>query len=181
MPALIQDIAIVFIGRSVGPEGRDELNQLKREARAAVRQAASRLRPIVRNAAPNFTSRMRRSFRIKSTKAPRGGVAARLTTGQRVFYASFTNTENRSTIGWFDRSIESHLDADFGGGLLGAEVRQLAPRFGALIARRIYKQFLNRRLTGDLRITNAGFHIRPVSFNKQGGSGLASVLNFNIG
>lgn len=181
MPALIQDIAIVFTGRGVGPEGRDELNQLKREARTAVRQAASRLRPVVRNAAPNFTSRMRRSFRIKSTKAPRGGVAARLTTGQRVFYASFTNTENRSTIGWFDRTIESRLDVDFAGGALGAEVRQLAPRYGALIARRILKQFLDRSLTGELRITNAGFYIRPVRFSNQGGSGSTGVVTLNIG
>ena len=180
MPALISDLVIVFSGASVGPEGRAELAVIKTEARVLARQVLSRMRTTVRQHSPVQTSRMKRSFRVKSTKAPRGGVAQRLTTGDKLFYAAFTNTHNRATLGWFDTLTERELAANFATGPLRTGIDHLARRFAAIAARRILKQFLGRRLTGQLQITGAGFHIRPVSLGNPG-SGSTGVLNFNIG
>ena len=62
-------------------------------------------------------------------------------------------------------------------GELGIAVNGLGRRYAALVARDIIKQFLGRTLTGALRITRAGFFIRPVPI----GGASAGIVRFNIG
>ena len=147
MAQLRMALTIRFIGplRFSG-KGRAEFRAINREARIAGRRALGRIRPKVRAAAPKRTRRMAQSFQVRN--APRtvpGGITSELKTSgdQRVFYASFTNRENRSSRGWFDKATVAGLEAELSG-QLGNEVNNFGRRYAAIAGRQAVLDLQNR-------------------------------------
>ena len=146
MGQLRMDLTIRFVDKPrLSPEGFREFQQIRREARIAGRRALSRIRPKIRAAAPKRTYRMVRSFQVRNARPTvAGGITSRLaTTGRSVFYSSFTNTENRSSQGWFDKAQVAGLQDELDGEL-GVAVNNFGRRYAAIVGRQAVADLQNR-------------------------------------
>ena len=149
MAQLRMALTIRFIGpRRFSGQGNAEFRKIQREARTAGRRALGRIRPKVRAAAPKRTRRMAQSFQVRNAaRTVPGGITSELKTSgaARLFYASFTNSENRSSRGWFDKAQVTGLEAELGG-QLGNEINNFGRRYAAIAGRQVVRDLQKRLL-----------------------------------